>query len=257
MYLRPMRHRSQSSEYGQQRLLNRSKALVRLPAVLMAILFCDLLWESTRKNLSEAARNAWPWRLQLLEVDPAAGLLGVLAGLILIRLQLEKTFRPTIGYSDEPAFSNALPQQQGAREVYVHNGGPGPAVLESIAYAINTRSEPHLSSPTWMGEYQFRRHLAALGFADQRDYHLSSLGRGIPLVPASKPAAGFLIAAFSRDSVTRVHGLDVRIRVRDSLGDTHERVLRAIQSHDSDRADSRPVYQTWNRDDLSGDPPRA
>jgi hypothetical protein len=62
-----------SGEDGRQHILTRPRALTIVPAVLVTVLVIDLLWEVVRANLPASYLLNWPWRLQLLSVEPAPG----------------------------------------------------------------------------------------------------------------------------------------------------------------------------------------
>lgn len=57
-----------------------------------------LVWESIRGNIAPDARDDWPWRLQLLDMEALGSLMAVAVGAVLARAQYARTVRPCLGW---------------------------------------------------------------------------------------------------------------------------------------------------------------
>ncbi|MEW1613149.1 MULTISPECIES: hypothetical protein [unclassified Streptomyces] len=210
-----------------QRRVRRSPLLFTAPLVLLAVLILVLLWEAVRANVSPGARDVWPWRLQLLDVEALGSLLAVAVGAVLARAQYARTVRPYLGWrgSWAPGF---LEGDTPAWRVGVLNGGQHIAVVESWDFRVVHRGDPDAGAAPWTGMSDAVATLTAHGLRAGQDFQLIAFERGFPLVGT----AGYetvLAGAFSRRFVKEVDALHVRARVTDVVGDSHERVLDLVR----------------------------
>ncbi|MEU0101045.1 hypothetical protein [Streptomyces sp. NPDC006267] len=210
-----------------QRRVRRSPLLFTAPLVLLAVLTLILLWESVRANVPPGVRDAWPWRLQLLDMEVLGGLLAVAAGAVLARAQYARTVRPYLGWrgSWRPGL---LTEGQPAWRVGILNGGQHIAVIESWECRVVLRGGPGAEAVPWGAVPDVVATLAAGGLSAGSDYQLAAFGPGFPVVGAGGYET-VPVGVFSRRCVERVDAFHVRVRVTDVVGDSHERVLDCMR----------------------------
>ncbi|WP_253208495.1 hypothetical protein [Streptomyces sp. YPW6] len=218
-----------------QRRVRRSPLFFTGPLVLLAALVLILLWEIVRANVSPGARAEWPWRLQMMDMEALGSLLAVAAGAVLARAQYARTVRPYLGWRGAWR-EGLLADGEPAWRVGVLNGGQHIAVIEKWECRAVLRGAPVAESAApWTDLAEAVEVLAAGGLTSGRDYRLIAFGPGFPLVGAGgydTVEAG----VFSRRCVERVEVLQIRVRVTDVVGDSHERVLDCMRgSRPADR----------------------
>ncbi len=223
---------------GRQRVVKRAFALVGGPRLVLVVLLAALLWQMVRDNLSPADQADWPWRLKIMDTGSIVTLVAVMAGWVLLRTQLDRSLSPAIGYGDDWATSTPADirnpiRSAAARVFYLYNGGPGTAVITSIMYAVAFAGADRTDTPQWLSAGQLEQKLAAAGLIPDTDFHLPHIGAGHPLPPIQQPTDRHLIGGFSATAIFRITYLDVRVRVRNALGDVHERTLRFMHSHNT------------------------
>ncbi|MFF5970533.1 hypothetical protein ACFY7C_03300 [Streptomyces sp. NPDC012769] len=213
-----------------QRRVRRSPLLFTAPIVLLVLLTAVLGWEIVRANMTEAARADWPWRLQLLDMEPLGSLLAVAAGAVLARAQYARTVRPALGWrADWKAghLRGGVPEWQ----VGLLNGGSHTAVVEEYACRVvlrdGTPSGPQGAAAPWTDVQGAAEVLTRAGLTVGEDFQLVSMGN-FPLVGAGSGETT-LLGAFSQRCVDEVEALYLRVRVVDVVGDSHERILDALK----------------------------
>lgn len=210
-----------------QRRVRRSPLLFTAPLVLLAVLILILFWESVRANVSPGARDDWPWRLQLLDMEALGSLLAVAAGAVLARAQYARTVRPYLGWRG--SWRKGLLAEGGpAWRVGILNGGQHIAVIESWECRVVPRGEAGAGAAPWVSVTDVVATLTAGGLSVGRDYQLITFGAGFPLVGTGNYET-VPVGVFSRRFVERVDALHVRVRVTDVVGDSHERVLDCLR----------------------------
>ncbi|WP_073920682.1 hypothetical protein [Streptomyces sp. CB00455] len=213
-----------------QRRIRRNRWLFTAPLVLLCVLACVLVWETVRANTSETARADWPWRLQLMSAEPLASLLAVAAGAVLARAQYARAVRPVLGWRSEYE-PGLLPGAAKAWRVGILNGGQHNAVLEEVDYHLVLAADPVRDPGTdveWTGLTALGEQLSHAGLRAAVDFRLLYFGAGYPLV-ASGTHETVMVGVFSKRFIEEVSALHVRIRVTDSVGDTHERVIECLK----------------------------
>ncbi|MEU2394295.1 hypothetical protein [Streptomyces sp. NPDC007369] len=213
-----------------QRRIRRSPMLFTAPLVLLCVLVAILLWEVVRANLPEATRAHWPWRLQLMSEEPLASLLAVTAGAVLARAQYARTVRPMLGWRSAYT-AGELPGGEQAWSTGVFNGGQHTAALQSVDYRLVMEGDPvdgPVPEGAWTGLRALGEQLGAAGLRPAVDYGLATFGPGFPLV-ATGTYETIRTGVFSKRFVDEVRALHMRIRVTDSVGDTHERIIDCLK----------------------------
>ncbi|RSS68316.1 hypothetical protein [Streptomyces sp. WAC06614] len=210
-----------------QRRVRRSPLLHTAPIVLLAVLTAVLGWEIVRANMSAAARTQWPWRLQLLDMEPLGSLLAVAAGAVLARAQYARTVRPSLGWRADWTTGQL---HGGAPEwrVGLLNGGSHTAVIEDYACRVVLRGGPPGAGGAWTDVQGAAAALTAAGLTAGEDFQLVQMGN-FPLVPAGGGYDTATVGAFSRRFVDEVEALYLRVRVTDAVGDSHERIMDALK----------------------------
>ncbi|MFF3834271.1 hypothetical protein ACFYXX_26335 [Streptomyces sp. NPDC002458] len=204
-----------------QRRVRRSPLLFTTPLVMLGLLTLVLVWESVRGNIAPDARDDWPWRLQLLDMEVLGSLLAVAVGAVLARAQYARTVRPYLGWRGSWVKGHLRGEAQAWR-VGILNGGQHIATVESYECLVVLAGGDNRTDLRWTDISAAVTELSAAGLVVAEDFQLSELGAGFPLVGTGSYET-VLIGAFSRKFVERVEALHVRVRVTDVVGDSHER----------------------------------
>ncbi|WP_255311811.1 hypothetical protein [Streptomyces sp. PTY087I2] len=170
--------------------MRRSPLLFTAPLVLLAVLVLILLWEAVRANVSPGVRDGWPWR---------------------------GSWRKGLLAEGKPAW-----------RVGILNGGQHIAVIESWECRAVLRGGSDVSTAPWVAVPEVVATLTADGLSVGRDYQLIAFGKGFPLVGTGNYET-VPVGVFSQRFVERVDALQVRVRVTDVVGDSHERVLDCMR----------------------------
>lgn len=163
-------------ETDAQRRVRRSPLLFTVPIVLLVLLAAVLGWEAVRANMTEEARAAWPWRLQLLDMEPLGSLLAVAAGAVLARAQYARTVRPMLGWRADWTTGHlrgGVPEWQ----VGLLNGGSHAAVVEAYeCRAVLRGEEPDQAAP-WTDVQGVAAVLTGAGLTVGEDFQLVTMGK--------------------------------------------------------------------------------
>lgn len=212
-------------EVGVQRRVRRSPLLFTVPVVLLVVLTAVLGWEVVRANVTAAARAEWPWRLELLDMEPLGSLLAVAAGAVLARAQYARTVRPLLGWRADWTTGHlrgGVPEWQ----VGLLNGGSHTVVVEAYECRAALRGEDPRDAP-WTDVQGVAEMLTGAGLTVGEDFQLVTMGN-FPLVGTGSYETT-LLGAFSQRFVDEVEALHFRVRVGDVVGDSHERILDALK----------------------------
>ncbi|SCD86554.1 hypothetical protein [Streptomyces sp. OspMP-M43] len=210
-----------------QRRVRRSPLLFAVPLWLLAVLILILLWEAVRANVPPDVRGAWPWRLELLDMEALGSLLAVAVGAVLARAQYARTVRPYLGWRGSWR-KGLLAEGEPAWRVGILNGGQHIAVIESWECRVALRGGGGVGAAPWVPVPDVVATLTAGGLTVGRDYQLIAFGAGFSLVGTGNYET-VPVGVFSRRCVERVDVLHVRVRVTDVVGDSHERVLDCLR----------------------------
>lgn len=209
----------------EQRLIKRDVRSWLVPRAILAVLLVNLCWEVIKNNVSPATKASWPWRFALLDLSATAALAGIVATLILARLQLSRSMHPVINWSsyDEPSRY----VRNSRWTVHLRNGGPGRALVHSTAYRIRvSRPDTPPGPPSeWLSWTEAIATIEATGVRFRDDFFLLTLGNGASLPPSGSADAGIEVFALNRRASTRLHEVTMRLQVIDVIGDRHERVI--------------------------------
>ncbi|MFJ7067446.1 hypothetical protein [Streptomyces sp. NPDC101115] len=231
------RNRRRLTVSDAQRRVRRSPLLFTAPIVLLVLLTGVLGWEVVRANMTAAARAEWPWRLQLLDMEPLGSLLAVAAGAVLARAQYARTVRPFLGWRADWTTGHlrgGVPEWQ----VGLLNGGSHTVVVEEYACLVVPRGGTPDPAAPWTDVQGAAAVLTAAGLTAGEDFQLVTMGN-FPLVGTGSYETAML-GAFSQRFVDEVEALYLRVRVVDTVGDSHERILDALKGARS-TAYQRPV----------------
>ncbi|GGV99018.1 hypothetical protein GCM10010230_24010 [Streptomyces narbonensis] len=200
--------------------------LFTVPIVLLVLLTAVLGWEVARANQTAAARTEWPWRLELLDMEPLGSLLAVAVGAVLARAQYARTVRPALGWRADWTTGHL---RGGAPEwqVGLLNGGSHTVVIEAYECRAVLRGDDPLHAAPWTDVEGVAEMLTRAGFTAGEDFQLVTMGN-FPLVGTGSYETTML-GAFSQRFVDEVEALDIRVRVGDVVGDSHERILDALK----------------------------
>lgn len=239
--------------------IRRSRLFVALPAAITFLLGVILLWAIVRQNIGANHRAEWPFKLIILDVAPAASLLGVFGALIFARAQLARTMSPHFGYSWTDVKDENGEQRW---ELHFYNGGPGHARLTSIVYLIDFyETDDSRSEATWLMVGDLYQVLKGRR-VNFEDFDVAWIG-GAPLTPQSTARDGFRLVSANVKGLAAISRFEVRMEAIDPVGDLHRlhirataRIpLRAVQDIEEHRA--RPQGRTVAPGDGDRVPPPA
>ncbi|MFD9049527.1 hypothetical protein [Streptomyces zaomyceticus] len=206
--------------------MRRSPLLFTAPIVMLVLLTAVLGWEVVRANMTEAARIEWPWRLELLDMEPLGSLLAVAVGAVLARAQYARTVRPALGWRADRTTGHlrgGVPEWQ----VGLLNGGSHTVVVEAYECRAVLRGEDPRHAASWTDVQGVAEVLTGAGLTVGEDFQLVTMGH-FPLVGTGSYETTML-GAFSQRFVDEVEALHLRVRVGDVVGDSHERILDALK----------------------------
>ncbi|MFJ3585439.1 hypothetical protein ACIPPS_24885 [Streptomyces sp. NPDC090127] len=209
-----------------QRRVRRSPLLFTAPIVLLLLLTAVLGWEIVRANVTEEARTAWPWRLQLLDMEPLGSLLAVAAAAVLARAQYARTVRPYLGWRSDWT-AGRLRGSDVEWRAGVYNGGQHTAVLERYDCRVVLAGESDPESTPWTDLPAAVAVLTGAGLVAGEDFRIATFGT-FPLVGTGTYET-VEMGAFSRRFVDEVDAFHVRLRVVDTVGDSHERAMNCLK----------------------------
>ncbi|MDT9693164.1 hypothetical protein Q5762_33545 [Streptomyces sp. P9(2023)] len=212
-------------ESDAQRRVRRSPLLYTAPIVLLCLLTAVLGWEIVRANMTEEARTDWPWRLQLLDMEPLGSLLAVAAAAVLARAQYARTVRPYLGWKSDWT-TGRLRGSAVEWRAGVYNGGQYTAVIERYDCRVVLAGDDSASTP-WTDVAGAAATLTGAGLVAGEDFQIPTFGH-FPLVGTGTYETA-VMGAFSRRFVDEVDAFYVRLRVVDTVGDSHERTMNCLK----------------------------
>jgi hypothetical protein len=223
---RGVHHDVESS--AQQRVVQRNRKYVMLPASALALALLLVSWQLIRENLPENSVQRWPWRLQLLDLQSSVTLFTVLVVLLFTRMQYAETLRPALGWSITPRGGLTAighpGQEQGQWQVRMFNGGGGMAILSSIEYRIEFASDRPQNR--WLTFDAAEDLIRRSSLKERIDYVLDRKGAGYPMPASGETEKDLLILSISPSAMAMFRVFDIKVRVVDAVGDTHERTCR-------------------------------
>ncbi|MFF9015684.1 hypothetical protein ACF09C_22300 [Streptomyces sp. NPDC014870] len=218
-----------------QRRVRRSPLLYTAPIVLLCLLTGVLGWEIVRANMTEQARTDWPWRLQLLDMEPLGSLLAVAAAAVLARAQYARTVRPMLGWRADWTTGRLTGSGSGSGNdgngvewrAGVYNGGQYTAVIERYDFRLVLAGESAPESTPWTDLPGAVATLTGAGLVAGEDFRIPLFG-DFPLVGTGTYET-VTMGSFSRRFVDEVDAFHVRMRVVDTVGDSHERIMNLLK----------------------------
>ncbi|WP_416986535.1 hypothetical protein [Streptomyces sp. T028] len=189
-----------------------------------------LAWELTRINLPDATAAAWPWRLELLDVQSASTATTVAVGLILARAQYATAVRPMLGWRGRVIETDGMSDRL-VWWVRLTNGSPHGATVEYPKYRVILRSEAAGNPPSeddWLTREAAVLKLVAAGLVDGQDFEIRLLGPAHSLSNSGDDSR--TVALFAPRAMAVVEDVHVRVRAVDQAGDTHQRVVHCMRS---------------------------
>ena len=206
---------------GRPVLVDRPSALDVWPVRLLVFLVVVLLWAILRENLPPSWTSRWPWKLQLVDVAPAAALAGGLLALIATRRQLTLTVEPHLGWSSTRDASVVLGKKSAWR-VVVDNSGGGRAIIQAVEYRVVPVGKDIEAQP-WATVDAARAQLVGLGLVEDEDFVLRRLGAGAGIGTSKDDRIEVL--ALTLRALEHVSAVDLYIRYEGATRDTYARVM--------------------------------
>ncbi|MEV7684028.1 hypothetical protein AB0O64_36660 [Streptomyces sp. NPDC088341] len=219
----------ETSVWAQRRVSTSARTL-RLPRVLLALVFADLIWEIVKANLGEEDLGTWPWRFTLLDASTCAAIVALLTGIIVTRAQLSQTLQPVLSWSGSVGGSRMIADSR--RTVVLVNAGGGRSVVRSVSYRM--RVSPQYTGRAdipsgWMSWHTAVDRIKALGLEWDQDFFLLHLGSGAAIPMAAGSREGLELLALGPRAFELLSVLDIRVQVTDALGDVYERDLQCVR----------------------------
>ena len=202
-------------------LVYRPSALDVWPVRLLVSLLVVLTWAILRENLPASWTGRWPWRLQLLEVAPAAALAGGLLALIATRRQLTLTVEPHLGWSSTRDASVILGQKSAWR-VVIDNSGGGRAIVQAVQYRVVPAGK-EIETQSWVPVDDARAQLGFMGLVEDEDFALRRLGAGAGIGTGKDDRVEVL--ALTRKALACIRAVDLYVRYEGATRDTYARVM--------------------------------
>ncbi|WP_229070228.1 hypothetical protein [Actinoplanes sp. DH11] len=210
-------HSTAELDFAQQRTVRRSPLFTRLPIVIIFLLALNAIWEVYRLNATTI-------QFSVMERSTSFTLIGVGAGLLLTRLQWARAMRPALGIAIDPEDGHTR-ESTSKWILRAVNAGPGVPVIEKFDYHISFEDADRLPTDSDFVDFvRLAQILRKRGMKSEVDYYVKYLTRGGPL-PVSNYAAGTEVCWFSQSVLHVIKRLDIRVRVVDIAGDTHERIF--------------------------------
>jgi hypothetical protein len=209
---------------GQQYRVSRNLVMFTIPAVIIGLLGAMLVWEVVRDNLDAATRARWPWRLVLLDLQSVSNMLALSVGLAFARAQYARVVRPLITWTGRAERNTYGMRGTHVWVVNIANGCSHNARLEGVAYQVVEAGGDGSAGGgdgRWLAHDAVVLRLEELGLVLGRDFDLNTLGAGAML-------GSMYAGRFSLGAVGTLEDVRMRVRVVDSVGDRHERVVRCL-----------------------------
>ncbi|MGW2658472.1 hypothetical protein ACWC1D_33095 [Streptomyces sp. NPDC001478] len=214
----------------EQRRVSASGRTLRWPRALLVFALINLTWEIIKANLNEESLRSWPWRLTVLDASTCAAVVALLAGIIVTRTQLSQTMQPVLSWSGFEGHSDEVSHSQ--RTVTLANAGGGRAVVRSVTYRIQA-SPAYADSAAipsgWVSWDNAVTAMDSLGLTWEDDYFILHLGPGGAVPMTNTVRDGTELLALNPRSLERLTAFDIRVQVRDALGDVYERDLQCVR----------------------------
>ncbi|MFD3973672.1 hypothetical protein [Streptomyces cyaneofuscatus] len=222
-----------------QRVVRRNRVLSGLLTWLVYLSLLLLAYSVWRENAPDTLTDAWPWKLQLLDIQSATTAAVGSLGASLARAQYARAVRPALGYFGQVKEGMA-PDDRLAWVCSVLNAAQDVAVVEQLGYRVvlTGDAEAEDDEAGWLRRDEAVRLIEQRGPADRADFALNFIGVGRPL-----PAQGMmLISWFTAAAMAEVRAVHVRLRVTDRVGDTHERVINVLKGADRSPRRADPPF---------------
>ncbi|MFJ4889133.1 hypothetical protein ACIP5U_04140 [Streptomyces sp. NPDC088788] len=215
-----------------QRRVLRNTALFKVPVILLALTAAALIWSVVRANVPHSARDSWPWKLALLDVQSATTATTVTAGLIFARAQYASAVRPMIGWVGYVVEVRELSESL-AWMVRLVNGAGAAAQIHDPKYRVLLRNgDPRpgvrVAASDWMTRDEAVVVLGTVGLVEGEHYALRVLGPSFPLSNSSQKNG--ILALFTGRAMAEIEEILIQVDATDQVGDTHRRVVHCLQA---------------------------
>ena len=210
-----------SDSWQRQRVVRRSTMSVMLPVVLLSVLSANMIWAILVGNAAVLHLDRDP-TLVLTDTNTAANLLALGIAYVIARSQWAKLYRPSIAFAidDEGKMFAATSE---IWRCWMSNAGPGGAVFVRYDWQIGFIDDGPDARLEWQPVADVIRSLSAKGPVDGTSFSIRDFGAGAVFPVTNRYDDGVQFAWFSVDTLALIRSLNVRVRVRDHIGDWHER----------------------------------
>ena len=221
----------------RQRTIRRARLFTAVPAALLGVLLANLAWEIVRKNFTHV-------QFSVADSSTTFSLLAAGLGLLLTRAQWARSVRPTIGLGVDPD-ENRSRTTTSRWNLRLINAGPGTPTVEGFDYYVSFDSDEPPSAADFFDFFELGEKLRLYGWESDVDYWIKWVSPGAALPTSNDYRTAEPIGWFGVHQANEMQRFDMRIRVLDLAGDSHERVLPCATFIKAPNLHSytRPVYE--------------
>jgi hypothetical protein len=221
-----------------QRVIHRSGLFSKFLLVLVGLAVLLLCYTVVRENLPQRLTRDWPWKLKLLDIQSATAAVLATGGASLARAQYARAVKPAIGYFAR-VIDGMAPDSRLAWACHLFNGGQDVAVTKHVSYWVTYTSAAKArggaaDSSDWMTHGAAVVSMEGRALLSKRDFALDLIGPGRPIPGEQLMFLGW----FTKEAMSEVENVFVRVQVVDRVGDTHERIINLLKG--ANRAPSQP-----------------
>jgi len=204
-----------------------------IPVALFTASLLLLAWAIIHLNIPNSARSAWPWKLQLLDIQSATTAATITGGLIFARAQYATAVRPMISWMGNVVESDELSDKY-IWLVRLVNGSTAPAVIHSLQYQVHLRVDTQAgeveTSPAWVSYGEAVAQIDNAGLKSGTDYFLPPSGQSFPLSVSS--SYHLILGLFTQKSMRIIDDVLIKINATDQSGDTYQRIVYCMRGAD-------------------------
>ncbi|MGW4379319.1 hypothetical protein [Kitasatospora sp. NPDC004531] len=208
-----------------QRVVRRNWVFWRLLVFLAFVAGALFVYTVFQENLAASATPPNRGPVQLLDFQSATAALLATGGALLARAQYATTVRPMIGFKGRVIAGLSPVEDELVWASRMINGADSGAVVREARYTVLFKGQEPSAAGQWMTAGEADEELMRAGLQPGTDYRLTLLGKGYPVSGDNGPLLGW----FTSKAMDVIEELGVKVRVRDKVGDEHERSMGMLK----------------------------